>query len=465
MTKNILIVNPPSIDGSVNRDMAGGLGYSAGEGVVLAPIDLLNIAATLRETGWKVFFIDAVAERQFNTAEIIEFINSNKITVVIGNLSLPTIDEDILFYKELKRRFESIKIFAKTGINYPKILTKIIRETKIEAIIFTECDLNIGDYIKETEASGSVLVKNNQVVIRPVSKTVIDDLDRLPIPARDLTKIYLYKYTLLPGTVTTMQTSRGCPYPCGYYCPYPLVQGTRWRRMSTGRVLKEIKIIKKLGIDNILFRDATFTLDMKRAELICQKIIDSKVKVNWWCETRINVLNEKLLLTMKKAGCKGINVGVETLAEKLIVQEGKPGVSLSDVVAIRKLAKKIDLKLHFLMIVGLPNDDVNGLYSTFKYLVKLKPESAGFSIITPYPGTAMFDQAVKDNLIESFDWNEFKGNIANMRTKYLTTKEIRFGRWLLMVANYLLKKPALVRECGLATVNVLFLIWRGLKNR
>ncbi len=459
----ILIVNPPSNDDSINRDMAGGLGYSAGDGVVLAPLDLLNLATTLKKKRNEVVFVDAVAEKIKYISYFNKLISDKSVEVVIGNLSLPTIDEDIEFYKKIRKDSGKIKIFIKTGINYSQILEKIIKDTKVNGIIFTECDINIDKYISGEEKNGLVTIEKGKVKIYPAGE-VLENLDKLPIPTREITKINLYKYLLLPGTVTTMQTSRGCPYPCSYYCPYPLVQGNKWRFMTAKRVVEEMSVIKKMGINNILFRDATFTLDMNRAKDICKLIINKKLKINWWCETRINVLNEELIKIMKKAGCKGINVGVETMSENLIVSQGKPGVTLNDVIRIRKSAKKYGIKLHFLMIVGLPNDNVGGLYSTYKYLIKLKPESAGFSVITPYPGTKMFDQAIKEGLIGKFDWTKFKGNISNMKTKYLSQNEIEFGRYLLMISNNLLKRNFLFNNLGLFLINTIFVVWMLIKR-
>jgi radical SAM superfamily enzyme YgiQ (UPF0313 family) len=444
--------------------MAGGLGYSAGPGVVLPPLDLLNIVTTLKTKGHHVDFVDAVAEK-VGVKKIFKKIKKNNIEVVIGNLSVPTIDEDIEFYKLLRKKFKKLKILAKTGINFEQILKLVMESTLIDGIIFTEVDLNIEEYIDEKNHNGMAYWSGKKVEISKDVTKRLDNLDVLPIPERQAGKLELYRYGLIPGKITTIQTSRGCPYPCGYYCPYPMVQGKMWRKMSPERVVKEIKSIVKLGINNILFRDATFTLDMPRAEKICQLIVKSKIKINWWCETRINVLNEELLRSMKKSGCKGINVGVETMDEKLILSEGKPGVSLKDVIRIRMAAKKIGIKLHFLMIVGLPNDNVEGLFTTFKYLVKLHPESAGFSLITPYPGTPMFDQAIKEHLIESFNWNDFRGDVSNMRTKYMSRKELELGRFLLMVSEYLIKKGGYIEKFGLSIIKIIFVIWSKIKRK
>lgn len=437
MKKKVLIVNPPSSDKTVNRDMAGGLGYSAGERVVLPPLDLLSIAATLRNIGWRVRFIDALVEN-------FEYC---KVDVIIGSLALPTLKEDVEFYRKIKNRHPKTLVIIKTGINYGQILKKILIDSRADKIIFGEPDLNI------------VTILNSKAKIINAGK--IDEIDLLPIPARDLSKIKKYKYGLLPGVITTMQTSRGCPFECGYYCPYPLVQGKRWRAMSPARVIKEISEVKRLRINNILFRDATFTLDMNRAQEICRLIIQNNIKIRWWCETRINVLNEELLKKMKAAGCQGMNVGIETLDEELIEKVGKPGVSVEKIIKITQEAQKLHIKLHFLMIIGLPDDSVKTLFKTFERLVEIRPETVGFTVITPYPGTELFNDAKRAGLIRDFEWSKFNGQDINMRTKCLSVGEIRLAKFLLMGTSYCLRKQ---NDLGIKIIGLTFKLWSKIKG-
>ena len=463
--KKILVINTPSRDKTINRDMAGGLGFSGGEGVVLPPLDLLILATTLKKNRWKVKFVDGVAEQIDDFDYYVKLIDKEKFDFVLGNLSLPTLDDDCRFYRKLKDRFKQIKIILKTGINYKEILTRAIKSSGVNLIIFCECDLNIAKYLVDKERAGSIYVEEGKVVMKLQTKVLIDDLDTLPMPDRDLSEKSVYKYSLLAGVSTTMQTSRGCPYPCGYYCPYPLVQGTRWRHMSAGRIVAEMEDIKRRGINNILFRDATFTLGMERTREMCELLIKKKLNMVWWCETRINVLNADLLKLMKAAGCVGINVGVETLNAELILSEGKPGVSLPDVIKLRKEAKKCGMKLHFLMIVGLPNDNLEGLYGSLKYLLQLQPESLGVTSITPYPGTKLFDDAKAKGMISNFDWNNFNGGNSNMKTKYLGVAEIEFARKLIMAGVLFNGKSGLVKTLGVALVKGVFEGWMFIKNK
>jgi radical SAM superfamily enzyme YgiQ (UPF0313 family) len=463
--KRLLVVNPPSKDKTINRDMAGGLGYSAGEGVVLPPIDLLNIVTTLKKNKYKVFFIDAIAERIDNRKYFLDFIEENKINTVILGLSLPTLTEDIGFGKYLKNNLSGLRVVYKTGINYKQILEKVIRESGVEMVIFSECDLTIVDYLDGKRNSGSCVRNGFKIIFNPMSQLErVNNINDLPIPAREETKIDLYKYVLLPGVVTTMQTSRGCPYPCGIYCPYPLVQGNMWRSMSVARIIKELRVIYRMGITSILFRDATFTLDQTRIIKLCNQIIKNNLIICWWCETRINVLSTELLIRMKKAGCIGINVGVETLDQEMIINHGKPGVTLESVKKIRLAAKEVGIKLHFLMIIGLPDENLRTITNTFEYLIQLKPESVGFSIITPYPGTEMFDKAINSGLINDFDWNKFNGSISNMRTKYLSSFDIGILKKMLLLTAFSMDKPILIAVPIIICVRVVLNLWKVLRR-
>ncbi|MFA6250170.1 MAG: radical SAM protein [Candidatus Shapirobacteria bacterium] len=458
--KRVLMINTPAKNENINRDMAGGLGYAISKEVRLPPIDLLILAASIKRSK-KFFltrFVDGIAENLTEYDYYKDIISAENIDMVIGNVSLPTVEDDCHFYKKIKEDFPKVEIILKTGINYPKILRRIIRESKAEKVIFSECDLNFESYLSGKEAGGTAQIVGGKVVVNSKIKVPID-LDKLPIPARELTNLDRYKYGLLEGRVTTIQTSRGCPFPCSYYCPYPLVQGKRWRYMTAKRVLKEIRVISKLGIKNVLFRDATFTLDGQRVEEICREIIKDKIEINWWCETRINLVSKKLLILMRKAGCQGINVGVETLDRELLEKEGKPGVTFDDVKKIAGFAKEIGLKLHFLMMIGLPDDTVETLRTTLKQLVLLNPDSVGFSSITPYPGTKMFEEAVSKGLVKRFDWSRFDGSSINMRTKNLSILDIKLGRLLLTAAAYFLKRNGIGQKVGLGLIGSCFYGW------
>lgn len=436
----VLLINSPAKEHPVVRDMAGGLGFDGGNGIVLPPLDLAYMAATLLNRGNEVKIIDSDVENYLR-ADVYRVIQNYKPEVIITTVSLPTLYEDCSFLKKI-RQFYSGKIIAKTNITYPPILKEILGKSSVDFCIYGECDINIDKIITGEEKKGMAYLKEGELKVE--ENSIIKNLDELPLPARNLLPNEKYQYILLGDEVTTMQTSRGCPFPCSYYCPYPLVQGKKWRARSPQHVLREIEdIVKNHNIKKILFRDATFTLDKERAKQICNLVLEKELKVNWWCETRVDCLDKKLMEKMVQAGCKGMNIGVETGDPEVMQTQAKIGMTLEKLKTIRKMAKELGLQLHFLLMIGLPNETKKSLYETYKLICDLKPETMGVCIVTPYPGTPLYAEAKEKGWIETEDWTRFGGHLPVMHTDNLSSQDLLKAQKLLHQEFYLLNEKLL----------------------
>ena len=434
--------------------MAGGLGFDAAAAIPLPPPDPAIMASIVKKGGFSPRIIDPEVDN-ISSQEIIEICQDRKPKAVITTFSLASIANDAQFVRDLKANL-STKIYVKTGVTFPPILRKFLLDSGADACLVGEPEFVINDILADKTKLGLAYLKKGKLVINmppPVEK-----MDDLPLPARNLLNNSQYHYPLLGKNTTSMQTSRGCPYQCGYYCPYPLVQGKQWRAMSVDRVIKELRdIVEKHKIKYVLFRDATFTLDQKRAAQICEKIISNKIRFKWWCETRLNCLDEKLLVLMKKAGCLGMNVGVETGKDEIMKKQGKPGVNQEMLTNIKRITDKLGLKLHFLMIIGLPDETRKTLYSTFDMIRRLRPSSLGVTVITPYPGTQLYEDAVRKGWIESQDWSRYSGTIINMHTDHFSSWEMKFYQKLIQAEMYFLRK-GILGQFAVAMEGVLFRI-------
>lgn len=448
----VLFINTPQDAVKLTRDMAGGLGFDATSATILPPLDFAILAAILRKAGHRVKIIDPEVEL-LAAENVFTLCAKEKPEVIITSFSLPSLVSDAQFAKELKTRF-GVKVYAKSGITFAPILKKFLLDSRADACLVGEPEFEMDNILKGKTERGLAFIKRGKLVINMPEP--VKELDSLPLPARDLLHNSQYRYPLLGPNTTTIQSSRGCPYACGYYCPYPLVQGRLWRPMSVERVYRElVDIVKKHKIKRVLFRDATFTLDQKRAAQICQQIIANKLKFNWWCETRLNCLNEDLLKLMKKAGCLGMNVGVETGDDEVMKKQGKPGVDLAMLKNIKGITDKLGLKLHYLLLIGLPEESRKTLFSTFDMIRRLQPYSLGVTVMTPYPGTALYDDAVRKGWIESTDWSRYSGNIINMHTDNLRSWEMKFYQKLIQGEMYLLRQ-GLFGKIGLFIEEILF---------
>src|SRR5579885_881575 len=224
----IALVNSPSLKKrAVSRTMAGGLGFDGSETLVLPPLDLACMAATLRTAGFAVELIDA-DPLGLDDAAVYARLTGASYAAVVATASLPTLDADAAFIAGLRARHPEAQVFVKTLVREPRVLEELLRKSGALAAI-----------VRGETREGTAWLAETGLVFRP--GTPIADLDALPLPARDLLPNDRYVYPLLGVPVATLQTSRGCPYPCGYYCPYPLVEGKAWRAQSPERIHAELR--------------------------------------------------------------------------------------------------------------------------------------------------------------------------------------------------------------------------------
>lgn len=437
----VLLINSPSAEHPVVRDMAGGLGFDGGGSIVLPPLDLAYMAAVLLGKGQQAGIIDADASG-LSREQTHTLIRAGNADVVIATVSLPGLYGDCAFLKEIGSYFKG-KIIAKTGIAYPPILREILEKSAAALCVYGECELEIDRVISGEEQRGTAYMADGE--FRQEENLLVEDMDSLPLPARGLLDNSRYRYSLLGDNTTTMQTSRGCPFPCAYYCAYPLVQGKHWRHRSPGHVLAEIEdIVHGRKINRIFFRDATFTMDKDRAHKICDLIISGKLGITWWCETRVDCLDEELLRKMKAAGCAGINIGVESGDTEVMETQAKIGMTLAKLKSIRQAAGALGMRLHFLLMVGLPKETRRSIYETYKLIAELKPETIGITILTPYPGTPFYYEAKEKRLIETENWADFGGHKPVMHTAGMTAEDLEYARLSLDRLFSRLKAPGLV---------------------
>ena len=287
---------------------------------------------------------------------------------------------------------QSKKIAVKTAVQDYEILEKILVKSRADIVIYAECDLHIDQILNGTTVSGIAYFDNQGNLFSTMQTTL-----RIWIQYRNLRGIYcrMKNILILSSAMALLRCRQAVDARSPlYYCPYPLVEGKSWRYQSAERVYNEIEaLVRRFGIQKILFRDAVFTLDRKRVDSICDMIMQNKLDITWWCETRVDCLDEHLVEKMKHAGCLGINIGVETGDEEVMKHEAKSGLTLEKLRKLRDKAYEIGMKLHFCYPLGFHRETKKSIVDTFDLIRMLRPDSLGITVITPYPGTPLYVKA------------------------------------------------------------------------
>ena len=248
--------------------------------------------------------------------------------------------------------------------------------------------------------------KGNCIKSNPTRPPILG-LDSLPFPAFNL--LPMEKYRLHPpfGRRTPAMpiiTSRGCPYRC-IFCSKS-VFGKKYRANSPSYVVDEILFLKqKFGIEEIKFYDDSFTLDRKRIFEICRLLKKEKIDIEWTCETRVNLVDSDLLSVMKDAGCYMIEYGVESGVQEILCNL-KKDITLKETVEAFDSTHKLGIETVAYFMLGAPEETVETISKTIEFAKKLDPDFAQFSILTPLPGTELFDLAFGDGMTID-DWGEY----------------------------------------------------------
>lgn len=421
---NVCFVVPPFKHKTIIRDYAGGLGFEANSGYILPPLNLLQLAACIDDV-FNVSVIDAHAEKIYLDELSLRLVKKN-IKVVIIELSVPTLESDLSCAKMIAE--SDIKVVGKLYIKNEQILTRILKDGFISSCIITECEDNLSSILLGKDISGTASWNNGSLSI--CHKSLVQDLNNIPFPKRELVLNNVYNYPKL-GECTTVLSSRGCPYSCKYYCPYPIVQGDKWRARKSSNVIEELKEIKRIGIERVLFRDPVFSLDIKRIEEICKSIISNKLTFEWWCETRADRLPNDLIEIMAQANCKGINIGVESGDSHLRFSLLKRGVPDSDLLRIVKKGKEVGIKICFLLMIGFPGETRYSVLKTAILLRKCRPFSIGIGFPVHHPDTQLDNDARQNGWIIIDDYSATDGSVPVLAGDGLNVEEMKAGKGFL----------------------------------
>jgi radical SAM superfamily enzyme YgiQ (UPF0313 family) len=206
---------------------------------------------------------------------------------------------------------------------------------------------------------------------------------------------------------TTMQTSRGCPWPC-MFCDIPVFNEGKWRARSAQHVVSELKYLEDHGYGSVYLVDDHFLLQPKRIEAICNGIMDAGLTIQWGIEGRVDSVAQHLFPTMAKAHCRTVMFGIESGSQK-ILDRLKKEQTLAEVTTAVRNAKHAGIEIvHGFFTVGNPDETVEDMKATFEFASRLALDTFGFNRLCVYRGTPLWQEYVKRGLVNDIaDWYKY----------------------------------------------------------
>ena len=450
-------MNPPSPPGYIsNKDSMGGFGQLFPLGATLfPPLDLVYLGSYLTEQQLAVEFLECLAQglsRQQVVDRIVSAAADASLpALVVVRTSAPTLDWDLEICREIKAHASNIHLLI-YGPVISSVLGRVQKETCIDYIVKGDPDETVANLATGGLADSAGLTYRNQFGwIDTPARPFIKELDKLPFPKWEL--LPYQKYQLPKSSAHAdvpflpMWTSRGCPIGC-HYCPYPVGQGLPWRWRSPQNVVDEIEhLYRDLGIRYIIFRDPMFSLNQRRVIDICNGILERGLKVEWRCETRVDYLNEETLTAMAKAGCEGINFGVESSDVTIQKGVGRRPIPREQFVTCMETCNRLGIKTFAFFIIGLPGDTVKTILETIKFAIDMKPTWVQFTAASPFIGTKLRDWAVARGLVSENEYayiNSHEVSIGNGKlSKEQVTALYHFARFF---QTYLLNRKGVLKQ-------------------
>lgn len=243
------------------------------------------------------------------------------------------------------------------------------------------------------------------------------ELDRyLPVRRKNLSK--KRSFNTVP-----MQTTRGCPYTCDF-CTVPMVAGRKMRHRPIEHILKQIE---EVGSKKFMILDDNVLGHPKYSEKLFHALRDAGVKWAGQGSIATTSKNPKLLKLAGESGCVGLQCGVETVNKTAMKKFNKSMKSLQVLADQINRVKDAGIHLHASMIFGFDDDTTETFHETLEFLQKNAIGSATFHILTPFPGTVLYENMKKQGRLISTDWADYRRGSVVFQPKSMTVDELYEG--------------------------------------
>jgi radical SAM superfamily enzyme YgiQ (UPF0313 family) len=421
----ILLIRNHDI-GNINTRLPNSINKAQG---IYPPLGIAYIASYLKKYNYDVSILDSKV-LNLTTAETKDRILKEKPDVVGITSMTPNIKgalEAAKLVKEVSNQIitviggPQISVFPKETLSFDFIDFGIYGEGEHTMLELVNSIHNGKDF---SNITGLVYKSNKKVCVN--QPALVENLDELPLPSRDLLPVEKYHCVITKKPFTTMMTSRGCPFKCSFCFKGPSDKKIRYRLANN--VVNEIEhCIEKYKVKTVMFYDDTFNLNKNHVNNICSEIIERGIDVEWDAPARVDLVNEKILRLMKKAGCVRLRYGVESGNDKILTHMNKR-ITVRKVEEVFRLTKKIGIKTFAYFMIGYVTEDEKTIRNTINFAKKIDPDWIMFNVVTPLPLTELHELCVEKGKIDPNYWKDFVLNKTNERLPFLVENADKWVR-------------------------------------
>jgi anaerobic magnesium-protoporphyrin IX monomethyl ester cyclase len=382
------------------------------------PFFLAYAASLLQKHGIQAAMIDAIAEQTGEDA-FIERLSREDFDILVTETSTPSFFYDLNILRRISSLQKPIVLCGPHAEIYqPEFLEQ---HPFIDFVLFGEYEFSLLELIKQLERGKSLsgipglIWRNGGKAIKNQARPPFD-INLLPWPNRQ--GLPMEKYWDLPGDIphpsAQMLASRGCPFGCSF-CLWPQVmyQGNHYRVRDIEDTVDEMEyLVKEKGFKSVYFDDDTFNVGRDRMLKFCQAIKQRGLEATPWAiMARADLMDREILSQMKSAGLWAVKYGVESCVQEL-VEKYRKDMNLAKTAETIKMTKDLGIKTHLTFCFGVSGETRESIQRTIDFALRQDPDSIQFSILTPFPGTRLFEELDKEGRILTKDWSRYDGHYS-----------------------------------------------------
>jgi len=413
--RRTLLINPPLINGIAFTRQGRCQEREEVLGTTKPPYTLALLAAMLRDAGCEVRLVDATATRT-STEVVIAGLERDSFspTLILFPSTTPTLDADVREIGKLKRRFAApMFCFGPHASTVPE--ASMQRADDVDGMFVGEPEdgvmqLAVLDSLERLDNVPSLTWRRNGAVAPHRAHGSFSRFLQSPYPAWDLVDLKQYALPLVDKPYVLVETSRGCPYACDF-CVAPIHQGHKFRERGAKSLVDEIeRTYRERGVEFFYLWGDTVTLNVKSFSAFCDELIARKLPIQWFGNARADNLTDPAFVhRLRRAGCWMLALGIESESDDVRKNMVKRLERQKIQTAFRNM-REAGIRSFAFFIFGYPGETPRTMELTTEYAIELDPDFANFYPAVPYPGTALYDKSVRENLLspDDADWSKME---------------------------------------------------------
>jgi len=457
---------------------------------VFPPLGLAYIASSLKKNHKiNIKIIDALAENLSEEA-LLKKVSEFSPSIIGITVLTQQIEMALSFSKKVKCQ-KLCKFIVLGGPHVHFEHENLIKDSNVDVCVRGEGEITFSELVDAlmegtdlSQIKGITYKEKNGGCKINEDRPFMKNLEQIPFPDRGLLNNNLYKAPISLGgekAFTSILATRGCPFKC-HFCSLSKMWKSMQRRRSVENVLDEIgelyeksKIVAFSFVDDLLVADKKWAMELCRG--LCERGLNKKII--WDCCGRIKLMTPELLKEMKKAGCRCVIYGIEFGSQRMLDFINKR-ITIEDIHKTISMTNKVGIPIKGLFMMGYPTETKETLQDTLNLAKSLRMDFFTVSIVSPYPGTELYNYCVERNMLVEYNWIDIMQiRHSAIKLEHLTLEEVieyinRLMRECMMQPSYMIhmilkhpKKaiifgPKLLRK---ALENYLLLYSKNSKNK